>query len=388
MLALRFAPCSLFLAMLPAALTAQGEPPTDALRARVVADYARFAHDVYEQAEAGAVAMRASVTAFLAEPSEMTLAAARQAWTEARRTYGVTEVLRFYDGPIDHPRHGVETYLNAWPVDEAYIDYVVGSPDAGIVNDVERYPQLSAALLTIANERGGEASICLGWHAIEFLLWGQDLSADGPGARLPRDYQLGAAPRAERRRVFLGLATDLLVEHLAKVRNAWAPEQDNYRAEFVADPARAVARMLTGMTVLSGFELSGERLAVAYETQDQEQEHSCFSDTTHQDLAANQRGIAAVYFGGGAGAERAGLQQLAARVDASAAADVAACIRRSAECLRQIPAPIDQAMLGPDDAPGRRAILAAIQALEDQAEALAALALSMDVRVPLTPGGR
>ena len=125
--------------------------------------------------------MDAAIDAFVAEPTDENLAAAKEAWLAARDEYGPTEAFRFYGGPIDDEETGVEGLVNAWPLDEAYIDYVDGDPEAGIVNNPEDYPEITADVLVEANEQGGEANVSTGWHAIEFLLWGQDLSADGPG---------------------------------------------------------------------------------------------------------------------------------------------------------------------------------------------------------------
>ena len=55
--------------------------------------------------------------------------------------------------------------------------------------------------------------------------------------------------------------------------------------------------ILTGLGVLSKSELSGERMFVAYDNQDQEDEHSCFSDNTHRDITNNARGIYNVWTG-------------------------------------------------------------------------------------------
>ena len=111
--------------------------------------------------------------------------------------------------------------MNAWPLDEAYIDYVEGSPEAGIVNLPDDYPTIDADLLVSLNEQGGEANISTGWHAIEFLLWGQDLSTDGSGARPVEDYT--TAPNADRRAAYLAVASDLLLTHLGQMVDAWAP---------------------------------------------------------------------------------------------------------------------------------------------------------------------
>jgi putative iron-regulated protein len=140
------------------------------------------------------------------------------------------------------------------------------------------------------------------------------------------------------------------------------------------------------MTVLSGFEMSGERMAVAYETRDQEEELSCFSDTSHVDMIANQEGILAVYRGTGPGTSGPGLRELARAVDADLAAEIDARLTASLEALRAIPPPFDRAIQGPDDSPGRRAVLAAVEALEAQAESLAALGLLLGSDIPLVPG--
>ena len=160
--------------------------------------------------------MDAAIDAFVADPTDETLEAAKQAWLAARDDYGLTEAFRFYGGPIDDEETGPEGLINAWPLDEAYVDYVEGDEAAGIVNDPDAYPTIDAELITSLNEEGGEANISTGWHAIEFLLWGQDLSADGAGARPVTDYT--EAANADRRLTYLTVTSDLLLEHLDRAR--------------------------------------------------------------------------------------------------------------------------------------------------------------------------
>ena len=90
--------------------------------------------------------------AFLADPNETTLAAAKEAWLAAQEPYGQTEAYRFYGGPIDDA-DGPEPLLNAWPLDEAYVDYVEGAPEAGIINSPDSYPTIDQDLLISLNER-------------------------------------------------------------------------------------------------------------------------------------------------------------------------------------------------------------------------------------------
>jgi putative iron-regulated protein len=377
---------SLLLAGNPAAGPAPEDLP--ALKRQIVRHHAAVAHAMYAESERTAQVMRARIAEFLADPAPASLRRARESWTAARRLYGQTEVLRFCAGPIDDPHTGVETLVNAWPVDEAYIDSVRGDPATGIINAPERCPNLTATMLAVWNQRGGEANVSTGWHAIEFLLWGQDFDEAGPGSRPHTDFVAGAAPGAARRAEYLRAATDLLVEHLRAVRDAWAPGAANYRASFEADdPDRSLRKIITGMAVLSGFEMSGERMAVAYETRDQEEEHSCFSDTTHLDLEANQLGVAAVYRGRWGGLAGPGIRDLARALDVELTARLDGRIAASLAALRAIPPPFDRAVRAADASSPRRAVLAGIESLEDQAAALAALGATLGYEIALEPGG-
>jgi len=148
----------------------------------VVEHYADLVHHAYAASLASARSMDDAIDTFLVDPTADRLAAAKEAWLTARDDYGPTEAFRFYGGPIDDDEAGVEGFINAWPLDEAYIDYVEGDPGAGIVNRPDEFPVIDADLLVSMNEEGGETNISTGWHAIEFLLWGQDLDPDGPGS--------------------------------------------------------------------------------------------------------------------------------------------------------------------------------------------------------------
>ncbi|HET9547585.1 MAG TPA: imelysin family protein, partial [Desertimonas sp.] len=302
--------------------------------------------------------------------------AARDAWLAARLDYGPTEAFRFYGGPIDDAETGKEGLINAWPLDEAYIDYVEGDDAAGVVNDPDTYPTIDLELLTSLNEEGGEANISTGWHAIEFLLWGQDLSTDGPGARPVADYT--TADNADRRATYLAVTSDLLLEHLARLVDAWAPDAENYRAQFVAgDPTEALTMILTGIGELTRGELAGERMYVAYEQRSQEDEHACFSDNMTADLLANARGIDMVLTGlYPGGVEGPGLQSLFEAADPDLAAGLREAVDTTIADLEAIPAPFDQHLVDgvPDDDPGRASVLTAVEALEAQADALVAAA--------------
>lgn len=361
-------------------LSAQDAITTTEPARTVVARHAARSHELYRECASRAAALQQAVGALLASPGPASLKAARDAWIHARIVYGETEVLRFHGGPID----AIEPLVNAWPVDETYIDRVAGRPTAGIVFDTKQFPALSAPLLTSVNERGGETNISVGWHAIEFVLWGQDLDPKGPGQRPHTDFLVGTEG-AERRRAYLAIVVDLLATQMTSLRDAWAPESAQ-RRRFEGDVPGSLRGMLAGAAILTAFELCGERLAVAYETRDQEQEHSCFSDTTCADLVANQKGIVAVFRDSGAANGTHDLLGLVRAKDAAAADHLRQCLDATLAAMSAIPAPFDQAFLGADDAPGRRAIRAAMQALDQQAEAITIAGRLLGFDLPLRPG--
>lgn len=340
----------------------------------------------YEDTRVAAEAMHAELEAFIAAPSAAGLESAREAWLAARELYGQTEVYRFYGGPIDAEPDNLEGRLNSWPMDEAYIDYVEEDPEAGIINDLATYPTIDRDLLISLNGAGGEDDISTGWHAIEFLLWGQDLRADGPGQRPHTDFivgEEGTAANQDRRAAYLKLVSELLLSDLDALIAAWAPTAA-YHAEFeAAEPKEALTRLLLGMGSLSGAELSGERMGVAYETREQEDEHSCFSDNTHRDLYTNALGIENVYLGRFGDLSGPSLAELVARVDPELDRTLREQLKASVAAMAAIPAPFDSAIQAPDGDPAREAVAAGIAALKAQTRTIAEVAAALDITLNL-----
>ncbi len=346
--------------------------------------YADIVHASYEDSLTAAKTLKTAVDAFVASPSADTLAAAKTAWLESREPYLQTEVYRFYDGPIDNPDNGPEGLLNAWPLDENYIDYTVDKPTAGIINDGTT--TIDAETLASLNEVGGDANIATGYHAIEFLLWGQDTSDDGPGNRPHTDY-LAGADNHERRALYLTTATDMLIADLQTLVDAWAPDADNYRKEFVdAGTTESIRKILTGMIVLSGFETGGERLQTAYDSMDQEDEHSCFSDNTHRDMIQDVQGVKNVWEGSytrldGSVVSGASLKDEIASSDAALADRLTSEIADSLAKGNDLPVPFDQGIASGNDA-GRAKVLALITSLRTQEKTLEEIFRLKELTVP------
>jgi putative iron-regulated protein len=285
----------------------------------VVAHYADVAHATFEDALITARALNAATDRLIANPTEANLQTAKNAWYVARVPYQQSEVFRFGNTLVDD----WEGQLNAWPLDEGLIDYVesdgyqyelgnagataniIASTTINVGGKELDVGTLTAELLADLNEIGGsEANVATGYHAIEFLLWGQDLNGfdAGSGERPVSDYQQGKEctnGHCDRRGQFLDAVTDLLVDDLEWMTAQWAEgTSDNYRAQLTsADAAEGVQKILFGMGSLSLGELAGERMKVALEANSYEDEHDCFSDNTHNSHYYNGQGIQNVYTG-------------------------------------------------------------------------------------------
>lgn len=286
-------------------------------KAAVLETYANIAAAKYEDSLITAQKLQAAVETLIANPSAETLQAAKSAWLASRVPYQQTEVYRFGNAIVDD----WEGKVNAWPLDEGLIDYVdasYGGPtdeNAAAVLNVIANPSFTlsgelvdasvitpALLEEVLQEADGvEANVATGYHAIEFLLWGQDLNGHnaGAGSRPWTDYASGDActgGNCDRRAQYLEAATDLLVSDLEWMVAQWA-DDGAARAEVTSNADAGISAMLTGMGSLSYGETAGERMRLGLMLNDPEEEHSCFADNTHNDHYYDGLGVQNVYLG-------------------------------------------------------------------------------------------
>ena len=300
----------------------------------ILAGYAKIAQVNYSDALNDAKALQMAIEEFASTPNAKTFANAKIAWLNSRESYGQTEIFRLANGPIDAEEGWVaDTYgslegqLNAWPLDENMIDYTIdangkrtsgniidtvgsfnpGGEDASAVN----VSNITVDAITALNENGGDANVATGYHAIEFLLWGQDQDysnfvkdaitngAKTAGQRPLSDYI--SDKNAPRRIAFLKAASAKIVSDLQTVTSAWT-ENGLYTDAFLGklsgvDASKNLSRnealklVIAGMGVFIKSEPANERIAVAVLTPSEEDEHSCFSDNTHRDITTNYLGF-------------------------------------------------------------------------------------------------
>lgn len=315
----------------------------------VVSHYADIAYAVFDDSYITAQQLQTAIAVFIKSPSESTLEQARKAWLASRIPYQQSETFRFSNPVVDD----WEGQLNAWPLDEGLIDYVAKGYHYELGNDGAQAniianktiqvgadkidaskitPELLASLNELA---GSEANVATGYHAIEFLLWGQDLHGTeaSSGERPYTDYVQGKGctnGNCERRAQYLSAASELLVQDLNWMKDQWAAEKKgNYRSELLQQPTEdGLRKILFGMGSLSLGELAGERMKVALEANSTEDEHDCFSDNTHNSHFYNEQGIYNVFNGSytrvdGTAIKGPSIKDLVAEKDKSAAESIA-----------------------------------------------------------------
>ncbi len=374
-----------------------GSAATAAVKAEVLDIYADIAEATYADSLATARALQTAVRNLVAEPSTANLQAARGAWLAARVPYQQSETFRFGNAIVDD----WEGKVNAWPLDEGLIDYVdaaYGGPtddndlaalnviahpsfalSGATVDAAEITPDLLADTLHEAD--GIEANVATGYHAIEFLLWGQDLNGHGAGAgdRPATDFATGAActgGNCDRRGQYLLAATELLIRDLEWMFAQWG-DGGAGRMAVMADEDGGLAAMLTGMGSLAYGELAGERMRLGLMLNDPEEEHDCFSDNTHNSHYYDGMGMRNVYLGSytridGSAVSGASLSDLVAAVDPELDAEMQVRLNATLQALGAIKVSAEAGlaydqMLERGNAEGEALIMGGVNALIDQA---------------------
>ncbi len=366
----------------------------------VLTTYADIAAAKYADSLSTAQVLQQAVAALIAAPSDATLTAARTAWLAARVPYQQTEVYRFGNAIVDE----WEGKVNSWPLDEGLIDYVdasyggptddnelaalniIANPVLNIAGQQVDATDITPALIadTLNEADGVETNIARGYHAIEFLLWGQDLNGTGPGAgeRPYTDYVQGAdctGGNCDRRAAYLAAATDLLVADLAEMAPNWTAD-GAARAALMADENAGIIAMLTGMGSLSYGEQAGERMRLGLMLNDPEEEHDCFSDNTHNSHYYDGLGVQNAYLGryvrpDGTVVEGASLSDLIAATDPALDTEMQTKLEITMAALGAIKAAAEgglayDMMLAQGNAEGEALIMGGVNGLIDQTKTI------------------
>ncbi len=369
--------------------------------AQVIETYSDIALAKYEDALNAAIALEQAVDALIAAPSDATLQAARAAWLQSRPSYQQTEGYRFGNAIVDD----WEGRVNAWPLDEGMLDYVAASygtesdenplytanvianPKLSVGGEAIDASEITKELLAAKLHEAGEseANVATGYHAIEFLLWGQDLNGTGPGAgnRPASDFDTANCTNGncDRRAAYLKTASALLVDDLKEMVANWTADGAARKALRDAGDKQALAMMFTGLGSLSYGELAGERMKLGLLLHDPEEEHDCFSDNTHNSHYYDQAGMIAIYQGSytrtdGSVVKGASLSELVAAASPAADQGVKDAMANTDAKMKLIKDTADSGkmaydqMIGDGNAEGNKMVQDAIDGLVAQTRAI------------------
>lgn len=380
--------------------------------AEVMSGYQDLAHLVFAQALAKAIDLDKAVDELLANPNAQTLAAARNAWKASRPAYQLSEGFRFGNKIVDD----WEGRVNSWPLDEGLIDYVdktsygdtkdenpaytadiIAHPKVTFGKDTLDASKIDKALIKKLNKfMQVDANVGTGYHAVEFLLWGQDLNGTGPGAgnRPAADFDLKSCTggNCDRRRDYLKAATSLLIDDLKEMTDDWADTGPARAALAAKSDAEQLATILTGLGSLSYGELAGERMKLGVLLHDPEEEQDCFSDNTHNAHYWDVQGIIGIWNGEYRGDKKVSFPSIAALAREKAPEAAKRVDEAFATTLAKVQAIKDKAetggmaydqMLASGNAEGNKLLLDAVDALIAQTRAIEAVvaALGLTVKV-------
>jgi putative iron-regulated protein len=403
--------CATGLALAGAAATRPAFADAPAVK-DIIKTYGDVAEAMYSDSLAKAKDLDKAIDAFLAAPDATTQKAAQDAWKAARIPYMQTEGFRFGNKIVDD----WEGNVNSWPLDEGLIDYV----DKASYGDAkEENPLYTANIIANKSIRLGpkvldaskidkavigqlnsalevEANVGTGYHAIEFLLWGQNLHGTNPGTgeRPASDYDLKNCTHdnCDRRRDYLKAASSLLIDDLSDMVGNWKDGGAAREALAKQDANAQLSTILTGIGSLSYGELAGERMKLGVLLHDPEEAHDCFSNNTQNSHFYDEVGMIEIWNGkydGATAISGASIAALARAKAPDAAKRVDEAMENTKAKLNAIKVKADSGemgynqMLAAGNDAGNKLILDGVDALVAQARAVEAVVAALNLKIKI-----
>ena len=187
--------------------------------------------------------LQSSMVMLINQTNSKNLSLSRQAWQGAHSAYELTTLHRYFATQLLDEHNNLaltqlQYQINHWPIVPGYIDYVDGYPDSGIIFDIN--VNLETGSLRVQHGFFDESEVTLGFHVIEFLLWGLRTDLDTRSANdyrgikelSPEEIEQGYTLKQlshNRRRLFLTRVTDILVEDFRALQTLWIAQAPSIR---------------------------------------------------------------------------------------------------------------------------------------------------------------
>ena len=256
------------------------------------------------------------LSAFLHQPDATHLVQVQSAWRQAYDAYLNTLIYTYLPvkDPAEWRQKGIDykttvALLDSWPIEGGYIDHVPGYPFSGIVNDLAL--ELNEESLLAQHGFSDPSYASLGYHPLEFMLWGangdreagdfiakentapvvmpSEGNSDSEDSTSATAATVLKIQNHNRRRQYVQLLSDQLLEQLHRLQRRWQPS-NGYYTELLSktQPNQALlAAMMAGQSLLSK-ELLDRRLGT---------NSSEFSNTGIDDIIAISDGLKTLMLG-------------------------------------------------------------------------------------------
>ena len=196
---------------------------------------------------------------FLASPNTETMTAARIAWLNAHSSYELTALHRYFARLVLPEGESLALFqmqyrLNHWPILPGYIDYVDGYPDSGIVHDIN----VTMDRPGLQEQHGAFdlAEAALGFHVLEFLLWGEnkEMGRLRPASDYDSSSVLSALQQENgfalsqlsnnRRREYLRIVSQALIDDFHSLQQLWANGVAPFREKLISLQSTEILSLL------------------------------------------------------------------------------------------------------------------------------------------------
>lgn len=321
------------------------------------------AYTSLSRASQSAQVMDSKLASFMYHPNPMSQEEITQSWRQAYDDFLYTLIFSYLpiQDPPDWHTQGISyddllIQLDSWPIEGGYIDYIPGYPFSGIVNDLA----LDIDEKNLRSQHGftDPTNASLGYHAIEFMFWGQegnrsahdffpqentapvpindtegnshnydeqDITADGTAVHTPQNHN--------RRRQYTKLLSEILQKDLHRVQRRWEPSNGYYSQLLLqSNPENTLqAAFIAGQRFISE-ELLQKRFQLI---------SSEFSNSSQQDMHALLTGLESWYLPKEKDQQEASLGLLMQQADDQIAQDFIESLITSKKCIKEMTSEID-----------------------------------------------
>ena len=251
--------------------------------------YLSLAAQQFKTTCSNAEQLQTSVQLFLSAPNKKTLEEARLHWISTHNSYIGSKLFRALNikhpeldhSQIDPVKHSLAIRIDQSPLLPGYLDAVEGYPQSGYV-----FSPLPIDAVTLNNEHqfSDTLYVTLGFHAVEFLLWGEgnEQTRTSSDYAVPIDNKENPESAQARRSQLLSLTTKLLTEDLQMQCQEWLTTEGYYPSQLSAKSEKEQNEYIVATMEqrLSDIQINSTQIKNAVEP------HSAFAHSDEQDLQA------------------------------------------------------------------------------------------------------